>query len=284
MPGRINYLVLALLTVLLSSCQTFNDSLDKIGDLFVKDKAAACDGDDCEGQQGGLLDNSNTNQSWYCYGKVRGAAWDCQDRPDAEKIMATIEPPPEPIISPFIKPIIEPSITPAIFPTTGIASAVGVEAKPLAITPAPAKTATTAATDIAEPESEPEAEPEAEAAAVIPSTDTATSNPDLPAMVGGNETLLSQPESFYTVQIISMRDEEDIIQYARLNGLQFPLYTRIVNDGGVWYVLLLGVYPDADTARQAMTDWQRAKNLKVDPWVRQLGTLQVAIRRAQQTG
>ncbi|MFT6316882.1 MAG: hypothetical protein ACJAWG_001511 [Candidatus Azotimanducaceae bacterium] len=289
MPGRINYLVLALLTLLLSSCQTFNDSLDKIGGMFVKDKPAACEGDSCEGKEGELLDNSNTNQSWYCYGEVRGAAWDCQDRPDAEKIMAIIEPPPEPIISPFAKPIIAQAFIPSIFPSTTTSAVAEIDAQPLAVTPAAAKKAPANDADIAL----------AEVAAVALETDTApvssdnatgepvaaaTTNPDLPIMVGGNETLLSQPESFYTVQIITMRDEDDIIKYARLNGLQYPLYTRIANDGGIWYVLLLGVYPDVDTAQQAMTDWQRAKNLKVDPWVRQLGTLQASIRRAQQAG
>jgi septal ring-binding cell division protein DamX len=107
-------------------------------------------------------------------------------------------------------------------------------------------------------------------------------NPDLPSLVGGSETLLSQPENFYTVQVIAMRSEENVLQYARLNGMQYPLYTRIANDDGPWYVLLLGVYPDVTTARQAMTDWLRAKNLKVNPWVRQLGALQASIRRAQQ--
>jgi septal ring-binding cell division protein DamX len=84
------------------------------------------------------------------------------------------------------------------------------------------------------------------------------------------------------VQVIAMRSEENVLKYASLNGMQYPLYTRIANDDGPWYVLLLGVYPDVNTARQAMTDWLRAKSLKVDPWVRQLGALQASIRRAQQ--
>jgi septal ring-binding cell division protein DamX len=108
-------------------------------------------------------------------------------------------------------------------------------------------------------------------------------NPDLPSLVGGSETLLSQPENFYTVQVIALRSEENVLKYARLNGMQHPLYTRLANDDGPWYVLLLGVYPDVNTAREAMTDWLRAKNLKVNPWVRQLGALQASIRRAQQS-
>jgi hypothetical protein len=293
MPGRINYLVLALLTLLLSSCQTFNDSLDKIGGIFVKDKPENCEGDNCGESK--LLDNSNTNQSWYCYGKVRGAEWSCQHNPDTAKIMATIDPPPKPVISPFIKPIIEPSVNPAIFPQKVKARGVGFDSKPLATTPAPKQKA---AIGDAEPTTI-EAAVVTEATATMAETDTArmstpaitdesvastSTNPNLPVMVGGSETLLSQPDSFYTVQIIAMRDEESIVKYARLNGLQYPLYTHVATDEGVWFVLLLGIYPDVDTAQQAMTDWRRAKNLKVDPWVRQLGALQASIRRAQQAG
>jgi hypothetical protein len=255
MPGWTNYLVLALLTVLLSSCQTFNNSLDKIGGMFIKDKGPACEGDDCK--DGGILDNSNTNQNWFCYGKVRGAAWDCQHQPDASKIMATVDPA---------------TIKPIIFDPVAILPVADNQVAPSQVPePQPEQQEIAAATSIAP---EQASEPVSDVSATI--------NPDLPSLVGGSETLLSQPENFYTVQIIALRSEEHVLQYARLNGMQYPLYTRITNDDGPWYVLLLGVYPDVNTARQAMTDWLRAKNLKVNPWVRQLGALQASIRRAQQ--
>jgi septal ring-binding cell division protein DamX len=286
MPGWTNYLVLALLTVLLSSCQTFNNSLDKIGGMFTKDKGAACKGDDCE--DGGILDNSNTNQSWFCYGEVRGAAWDCQNQPDASKVVATVDPA-------AIEPITFNPV--AILPVADDQVALGQVPEPQPerqeITAAPTQ-AQAISDDVVAVTVEPTVVPDTSMvreqapepasnvpAAVNPAIDPAI-NQELPSLVGGSETLLSQPENFYTVQVIAMRSEENVLKYASLNGMQYPLYTRIANDDGPWYVLLLGVYPDVNTARQAMTDWLRAKSLKVDPWVRQLGALQASIRRAQQ--
>jgi hypothetical protein len=271
MPGWTNYLVLALLTVLLSSCQTFNNSLDKVGGMFTKDKGAACQGDDCKDD--GILDNSNTNQSWFCYGEVRGAEWDCQNQPDASKVVATVDSAP---------------IEPITFAPVAILPVADDQVAPRQVAPSQV------------PEPQPEQQPEQQeiaaaptqaqvisedmvAVTVEPASDvSAAINPDLPSLVGGSETLLSQPEDFYTVQVIALRSEENVLKYARLNGMQYPLYTRIANDDGPWYVLLLGVYPDVKTARQAMTDWLRAKNLKINPWVRQLGALKASIRRAQQ--
>jgi len=272
MPGWTNYLVLALLTVLLSSCQTFNNSLDKIGGMFTKDKGAACQSDDCKDD--GILDNSNTNQSWFCYGEVRGAEWDCQNQPDASKVVATVDSAPiEPIT---FAPV---AILPVADDQVALAQVAPRQVAPRQVpVPQPEQQEITAAPTQAQVISEDRV-----AVTVEPAPDvSAAINPDLPSMVGGSETLLSQPEKFYTVQVIALRSEEKVLKYARLNGMQYPLYTRIANDDGQWYVLLLGVYPDVNTARQAMTDWLRAKNLKVNPWVRQLGALQASIRRAQQ--
>jgi septal ring-binding cell division protein DamX len=290
MPGWTNYLVLALLTVLLSSCQTFNNSLDKIGGMFTKDKGAACKGDDCE--DGGILDNSNTNQSWFCYGEVRGAAWDCQNQPDASKVVATVDPAAiEPItFNPVaILPVADDQVALGQVPepqperqeiTAAPTQAQAISDDVVAVTVEPTVVPDTSI--VREQVREQAPEPASNVpAAVNPAIDPAI-NQEPPSLVGGSETLLSQPENFYTVQVIAMRSEENVLKYASLNGMQYPLYTRIANDDGPWYVLLLGVYPDVNTARQAMTDWLRAKSLKVDPWVRQLGALQASIRRAQQ--
>ncbi|MFT5805613.1 MAG: hypothetical protein ACI9R8_002668 [Candidatus Paceibacteria bacterium] len=262
MPGWTNYLVLALLAVLLSSCQTFNNSLDKIGGMLAKDKGAACEGDDCK--NGGILDNSNTNQSWFCYGEVRGAEWDCQNTPDASKVVATVDP--ATIESITFNPVAILPVAPSEVPK-----------------PQPEQQAITAAPTQAQAINDDMAAVTVEPASDVSAAIEPAINPDLPSLVGGSETLLSQPENFYTVQVIALRSEENVLKYARLNGMQYPLYTRLANDDGPWYVLLLGVYPDVNTAREAMTDWLRVKNLKVNPWVRQLGALQASIRRAQQS-
>jgi septal ring-binding cell division protein DamX len=119
--------------------------------------------------------------------------------------------------------------------------------------------------------------PETEAAlpAVLPA--------DQPGM-NSTDYLLQQPGDLFTVQLIAMQDEQELMQYARLNGIDTPLYTRMMTDGESWYVLLLGLYPDSSSAIMAKTEWHKARNLKAEPWIRQLAPLQDAIRQAQAEG
>jgi septal ring-binding cell division protein DamX len=97
-----------------------------------------------------------------------------------------------------------------------------------------------------------------------------------------DNAILSQPADFYTVQLVALKDEQAVIDYARNNGMLAPLYAEITSEGSRWYVLLLGIYPDLATASTAKEEWERTKVLKVQPWVRRLGPLQQAMRLAIQ--
>jgi len=105
-----------------------------------------------------------------------------------------------------------------------------------------------------------------------------------PEVSQGTTSILQQPSGFYTIQLIAVQEEDKILTYALENGMKYPLYTQILSEGQVWYVLLLGLYPDRLTAASARDEWTRNKDLSVKPWIRQLGTLQDAIRSAAKLG
>tara|TARA_R110002072_G_scaffold3830_6_gene27364 strand:- start:40769 stop:41413 length:645 start_codon:yes stop_codon:yes gene_type:complete len=93
--------------------------------------------------------------------------------------------------------------------------------------------------------------------------------------------LLELPADHYAVQLIALRNLDGVLEYAGLNGIQSPKFVKIKNDDTDWYVLLLDVYPDRAQAEAAKEDWETAKVLRVQPWIRQLGPLQEAILAAQ---
>ena len=94
------------------------------------------------------------------------------------------------------------------------------------------------------------------------------------------ETVLNSPADHFAVQLIALRELEGVLEYASLNGIADPLYVKIRNDQTDWYILLLGVYPDRTLAEAAKREWQTAKVLRVQPWIRKLGGLQEAMRKA----
>ncbi len=96
--------------------------------------------------------------------------------------------------------------------------------------------------------------------------------------------LLAFPESSYTIQLIAMRGLNPVLEYASQAGIERPMYTRIRSKGELWYVLLLGVYPDYASAEQARQEWIGTRILKVSPWVRKVGPLQEEIRLSQREG
>ncbi len=96
------------------------------------------------------------------------------------------------------------------------------------------------------------------------------------------EKILQTPPDHYAVQLIALRDLAGVQEYATLNGIQEPMLVKIRNDQTDWYILLLGVYPDRSLAEAAKREWETAKVLRVQPWIRQLGGLQDAMRLAQE--
>ncbi|MDA9366210.1 hypothetical protein N9R10_00950 [Pseudomonadales bacterium] len=253
MPARITYTAIFLIPLLLTGCQTVNNSIDAIGGIFSSKQAKNCTGADCGAES--LLDNRETNQNWYCYGTTKEADWDCQNAPDQAKIVpitdATRNTPTDTSIWPAAT-VVDQSLA-----EVAVASVIDTQPANLAPDSLAADSLTADSTATAD--------------------DAAIEEPNGPSTSTSN--LLDQPASYYTVQLIAMKEELNILNYARLNGLDDPLHVQIMVEGAPWYVLLLGIYPDQATADLAKDQWVRAKNLKVVPWIRRLGPLQDAIRQ-----
>lgn len=66
------------LPLLLTGCQSVNNSIDAIGGLFSRDND----------EEPSLLDNSETGQEWHCYGKENQPDWDCTELADPARIAA----------------------------------------------------------------------------------------------------------------------------------------------------------------------------------------------------
>jgi len=98
----------------------------------------------------------------------------------------------------------------------------------------------------------------------------------------GATSIIGQPGDFFTVQLIATQEENRVLEYARRNGLETPLYARIESQDSDWYVLLLGIYPDLSGAENARDEFEGTRTLKVRPWIRKLAPLQDAIKLAQQ--
>jgi len=95
-------------------------------------------------------------------------------------------------------------------------------------------------------------------------------------------TLLEDlPSEFFTVQLLAMSSKTTLEAYVRDHGLKGLSAARIENDGGLYYVLLLGVYETEALARQAAADLPPPLD-EASPWIRPLGSLQEAMQRADQ--
>lgn len=92
-------------------------------------------------------------------------------------------------------------------------------------------------------------------------------------------SILELPATFYTVQLLAASTKERLEDYVHERQLRSMSAARIESGGALYYVLLLGVYPDVDVAKQAAA--QLPPGLEdAAVWVRSLGSIQEAIRRA----
>lgn len=93
--------------------------------------------------------------------------------------------------------------------------------------------------------------------------------------------VLAWPAGHYAVQLIAL--ESDLAVEALAERLAIPdlLRVRLESGGRLFHVLLLGDYADrrdAEVASAAMV----GRIPSLEPWVRSVGPLQEAVRRAQQ--
>ena len=105
--------------------------------------------------------------------------------------------------------------------------------------------------------------------------------PDSPAGQESSQRLVLgwRPDD-YTVQLIALESMSAVDQFAAEIGLAGPHRVRIESGGQVFYALLLGAYTDRVAADRAVAGLP-GNVQSLEPWVRKVGPLQEAMRRAQ---
>jgi DamX protein len=112
--------------------------------------------------------------------------------------------------------------------------------------------------------------------------------PAIPKKNGANNTiyreswLLDQDSSFYTLQVLGVRNEEsllDFIQRYKLLQKKNVAYYKTVYRGKQWYPLLYGVYPTKSDAAAAVKELPD-KVQKSIPWIRKMSAVQNEVRVA----
>lgn len=94
--------------------------------------------------------------------------------------------------------------------------------------------------------------------------------------------LLQQPANHYSLQLLGSRQQASILAYIRQNKLDPArcAYYHGNFQGGDWYVLMYGVYPDRNAALAARGELP-ARVQKEKPWPRSLASVHTAIRELQ---
>ena len=91
--------------------------------------------------------------------------------------------------------------------------------------------------------------------------------------------LIDLPADYYAVQIVALSSKQALESYVKDRNLIGMSAARIEREGKLYYVLLLGIYQDRETAELAAAD--RPEPLKdIEPWIRRLGSLQASMLRA----
>lgn len=199
---------------------------------------------------------SNAQSKFYCYGNAE-RLWECEFNADDSKIVTVI---PE-----------------------GAAPLPAIAARSATTSTNDQRTRTSAQIQLVEAR-----DSEAQASALqriqTPLVNESISEAEGEVVVSESDwsaALLAFPDSSYTVQLIAMRQLDNVLAYADQVNMSRPLYSRVNTEGQICYVLLLGIYPDFETAETARTQWIGTRVLKVEPWVRKLAPLQEAILAAQ---
>ena len=93
--------------------------------------------------------------------------------------------------------------------------------------------------------------------------------------------LTEVPPDYYVVQLVALETKAALDEYAARKELKDMSAARVERDGKLFYVLLLGVYPDRQRAEEAAANLP-AKLEEFEPWVRLVDSLQQAIRRGDE--
>ena len=93
--------------------------------------------------------------------------------------------------------------------------------------------------------------------------------------------LLDQTSSFYTLQVLGVRNEESLLNFIKAHNMlqnQNLAYYKTVYKGKQWYPLLYGVYPTKSEAADAVKELPD-KVQKSIPWIRKMSAVQKEVQR-----
>ena len=194
---------------------------------------------------------STDAKEWFCQ-MASEDSWDCvqESDPDSrrpERLPAPAEPqPPATVPAPSVE---EPASPPTALPATS----------------GNASTFANVATEAREPADPVPTEPLA--------TEKSAAQAEPPMK------LAAAPGDYYAVQLVALDSIAAVEAYVNDHELEGMSAARIAKDDRLFYVLLLGVYPDLTTAEAAI-ERLPASLAGVTPWIRPMRALQAAMRRA----
>jgi DamX protein len=91
------------------------------------------------------------------------------------------------------------------------------------------------------------------------------------------EWLLRQPATQYAIQLIALNDSGAFSGFVQRHNLaKNSAYFKTLRNGRDWYVLLYGLYPNADQARRAIAQLP-APLRRNAPWIRSLGSVHQSV-------
>ena len=76
-----------------------------------------------------------------------------------------------------------------------------------------------------------------------------------------------------------MQSIEEIKNLAERIGIESPLIARTTLDGASWFVLVLGLYDEVESAKAASQDLLKAYPFLNEPWVRPLESLKKSLEK-----
>lgn len=179
--------------------------------------------------------------------------------------------PPPPVAAAPAKPERPPASVPAP-PSAGTAARAEQPAKAQIQAPAPQPVP-------AKPAQAPQKAPPAVAkkeAPAVPSRPSAPTSTGGAGGLQGRDYLAKQDPNDYTLQLVAMKTEDEVRDFAARHGLRsHAAYFPVRKNGDVLYALVYGAYPSRAAAEAAVRELP--KGIGVQPWVRSFKSVQTAM-------
>jgi septal ring-binding cell division protein DamX len=184
------------------------------------------------------------NKTWYCYPDATAKDWDCQQQPETNRSSRT-------------------RVTQAETPRSVHSRSMQSMIPPVAEIPVSAPTP-------------PPPMPDMESSSRPKSAES--------SLQEDAGYLLKQPGDSFAVQLIALESLDQVLDYVKQLNSDTPRVARILTNDKLWYVAVLGIYPDKILANQAIKQWSQTSGVSEIPWVRQVDSLQAAMREAEEHG